>query len=568
MKVAGWIALMCLLLFACGASAEVTYTMDETSMSISYISPDVKTLTLPEGVEIENVKFESGVLTGSLRVIEFPEGMERVPYFSYRYNEDYEYLSGVEELVLPASMSEIRGIPAMYSGLQSIRMHPDNPHYTTVDGILYSKDGAGLVAYPAGREGAAFAVPEGVEWIGGAAFSENDRLKSISLPRTVTRLENYAFARCTALESISLPLLLTEIGNGAFAECITLREVVLPQSTIRVGGWAFEGCYKLKRIVIPNPDTVIPYGSINAVPTDIVVYAPKGSWAHRWARSCGWLWAEVGGTPVRTDGTRGAAVVVNNPEREDTLAMYSSASENSRHIAALENGTTLELLGWEGDWAQVVYGAEVGYVRAGKKPDYVLEDGRTARALAEGEVYRPPKDCLLVVMAPLTGLAETVEVRDISWPIELPDGIGERYARGYFWPSRDAPGFSFYDSDAEVIGVFGEWLFVRQTRYGYYGYVPPEDYWPVMVPVYSEAYGLDIVYNPDHRDRLNLRAEPSPSSRVLGKYYNGTQVEILSGSLDEDGWRPTDWVHVRISGQEGYVDWRFLRKESEWEFGF
>lgn len=52
-----------------------------------------------------------------------------------------------------------------------------------------------------------------------------------------------------------------------------------------------------------------------------------------------------------------------------------------------------------------------------------------------------------------------------------------------------------------------------------------------------------IVANPNPEDRLNLRVKPDETSKSLGKYYNGTRIQVLT-SVD------AKWVKVRI----GYTD--------------
>ncbi len=54
---------------------------------------------------------------------------------------------------------------------------------------------------------------------------------------------------------------------------------------------------------------------------------------------------------------------------------------------------------------------------------------------------------------------------------------------------------------------------------------------------------------------LNLRAEASANSEILGKYCWGTEVEILS----ENG----GWAHVSVGGQNGYMYTQYLGKGTE-----
>ena len=59
-----------------------------------------------------------------------------------------------------------------------------------------------------------------------------------------------------------------------------------------------------------------------------------------------------------------------------------------------------------------------------------------------------------------------------------------------------------------------------------------------------KTYG--IVIASDTRNRVNLRQTPSQNGKRLGRYFTGTQVEIL-GSQDE-------WYRVSVNGTEvGYM---------------
>lgn len=53
------------------------------------------------------------------------------------------------------------------------------------------------------------------------------------------------------------------------------------------------------------------------------------------------------------------------------------------------------------------------------------------------------------------------------------------------------------------------------------------------------------VHNPNPSDRLNLRAGPLIEALSIAKYGNGTAVQVLGDA--------GDWVHVRVSGNTGYM---------------
>ena len=103
----------------------------------------------------------------------------------------------------------------------------DHTLYQAIDGVLFSKDGKTLLAYPAGRMDEHYDVPAGVEHIWPYAFG-TDYLKTISLPIGLKTIGNGAFSDCGRLQSIAIPLTVTEIGDYAFWGCVSLELVSLP----------------------------------------------------------------------------------------------------------------------------------------------------------------------------------------------------------------------------------------------------------------------------------------------------------------------------------------------------
>ncbi|MDD3161070.1 MAG: leucine-rich repeat domain-containing protein, partial [Bacteroidales bacterium] len=81
-------------------------------------------------------------------------------------------------------------------GMKEIHVYPTNPKYTSVDGILFSKDRKTLIAYPMGRSGE-YTIPEGVTSIGWSAFEKCAGLTSIIIPNSVTEIGENAFSWCS-----------------------------------------------------------------------------------------------------------------------------------------------------------------------------------------------------------------------------------------------------------------------------------------------------------------------------------------------------------------------------------
>ena len=106
--------------------------------------------------------------------------------------------------------------------LRDITVDSANPQYSSVDGMLYSKDQTQLLVFPAGRPGDNQTIPEGTTSIAYHAFFRCRDLKRITIPEGVTSIENNAFTGCWRLISARVPVSLQSIGEDAFSSCFDL----------------------------------------------------------------------------------------------------------------------------------------------------------------------------------------------------------------------------------------------------------------------------------------------------------------------------------------------------------
>lgn len=128
------------------------------------------------------------------------------------------------------------------------------------DGVLFSKDGKTLIAFPHGKICDRYYIPEGTEKIEEAAFS-GARVRKIVMPDSVRTLCSQAFLDCDA-EEIVLSRGLVSIG--AFckdAQTISsqlsfsvfggakIKRLIIPASVKLIGKFAFFGCKNLSDVV-------------------------------------------------------------------------------------------------------------------------------------------------------------------------------------------------------------------------------------------------------------------------------------------------------------------------------
>lgn len=106
-------------------------------------------------------------------------------------------------LRLPASLSSFD--PAMLGckKLTDLTVSENNPNFSSVDGVLFSKDKTTLVYYLPTREDAEYTVPDGTKEIADKAFSENVSLTKVTLPASLERVGANAFSNCMSLETVS-----------------------------------------------------------------------------------------------------------------------------------------------------------------------------------------------------------------------------------------------------------------------------------------------------------------------------------------------------------------------------
>ena len=124
----------------------------------------------------------------------------------------------------------------------------ENVNYANVSGVLFNKDKTLLHAYPAGKAGANYVIPDSVTSIGNYAFAFCESLTSITIPDSVTSIGEGAFWKCTSLTSITIPDGVTSIGYAAFWNCNRLTGITIPDSVINIGIKTFYRCSSLNKV--------------------------------------------------------------------------------------------------------------------------------------------------------------------------------------------------------------------------------------------------------------------------------------------------------------------------------
>ena len=261
-------------------NSEFSYLVFDNSAIITDVSQYTGTLVIPEEIDGYPVVGISSLGYGKdFTSITVPDS---VRFLAVGWCADVET---VETITLGKSVGNIEyGMFRENTALREISVSADNPNYTSVDGVVYSKDMSTLVAYPLGKTGT-YTVPAETTNIDiltdriydqiSIAFAEDSRsyvtvdgvtytadMKKVmfcdpkksgayTMPDSVEQINDRAFADCNKLETVRVSQNVTDIVYGAFADCTALRSITLPDTVQSIGKQAFANCTSLQAFTFP-----------------------------------------------------------------------------------------------------------------------------------------------------------------------------------------------------------------------------------------------------------------------------------------------------------------------------
>ncbi len=198
----------------------------------------------------------------SLTDIDLPENL------GYIYYDAFRGCTSLTSVDLPRGAWLLPGAFSECTSLTAVNAHPESETYSSVDGVLFSKDKSTLHIYPAGKPAKTYTVPNTVTALNESAFYNCENLSTVILPSGLTEIGDYAFCLCSSLSSISLPNSLETIGSGAFSNS-GLVSIVIPDSVTEAGD--FTDCVNLKSVTLPEGIEYLPsfWGCVSLTEIDI-----------------------------------------------------------------------------------------------------------------------------------------------------------------------------------------------------------------------------------------------------------------------------------------------------------
>ncbi len=186
----------------------VTVSLSENINQFGYAvfrdCEELQNITLPRVKTIPEEMF-SGCI--ALKSFEIPEDVEEIG------KKAFYSCKALEELNIPASVT-IFGSDwfAGLTGLKAINFDEENTVYSSVDGVMFSKDKTQLVFYPGNLSNKRYVVPETTQKIISGAFGINPYLEEVVFQEGLIGIYDSMYG-LSALKKVYIPSSVTTITN-------------------------------------------------------------------------------------------------------------------------------------------------------------------------------------------------------------------------------------------------------------------------------------------------------------------------------------------------------------------
>ncbi|YCM45741.1 leucine-rich repeat domain-containing protein [Verrucomicrobiaceae bacterium 227] len=185
----------------------------------------------------------------SLESVSIGNALTSIPPYLFRS------CTSLTSVSIPDSVTSIGSYA--FSGcksLTSIDTGSLSSSYSSLDGVLFSKDRTTLIRFPEGKSGK-YLILKSVTSINSHAFKGCAGLTSVSIPESVASIDSSVFFGCTSLAFVSIPESVTSLGFDAFRSCTSLTSISIPDSVTSISLQAFFGCTGLTSVAIPDSVT-------------------------------------------------------------------------------------------------------------------------------------------------------------------------------------------------------------------------------------------------------------------------------------------------------------------------
>jgi hypothetical protein len=136
------------------------------------------------------------------------------------------------------------------NGLQDFQVDSDNLFFSSIEGVLFSKNMERLLRYPVMNPRIQYLIPNGVITIDEYAFAKAIYLEEVIMSSSIVEAKKGSFMMTSSLLQITLSENLIVISEEMFSYAMKLQEIVIPNKVIMIDAYAFENCYQLQTVTI------------------------------------------------------------------------------------------------------------------------------------------------------------------------------------------------------------------------------------------------------------------------------------------------------------------------------
>lgn len=292
----------------------------------------LKTVVLPKNlVTINDYAFYN---CNNLQDVTFPTTLRTIGQYAF------SYCYAIENVIIPEGVTSI-GYRAFY-----------NSTSTTWNETTQQNEYAAKMK--------TLSLPSTLTTMGNYAFAYNPNLQTVTFAEGITTISNYAFRYCYSLSELNLPNSLQSIGNYAFQYAQQLAAVTLPEGLQSIGNLAFGECQNLKTITCKN---LVPLGLSNYVigssyDSQCTLYVPAVA-VNAYKVADYWMYFQIQGTDIMPEN-----IVVTSPTNFDWPATVgtdykpnvridrqpSSTSEGAYGNLTMNGSTTVSMNNFSIKW--------------------------------------------------------------------------------------------------------------------------------------------------------------------------------------------------------------------------
>ena len=232
-------------------------------------NPTLTEVKFAENSKLETIDAYAFSGQTKLKEILLPDSLKEIGY------QAFVGCCGLTEVTIPVNVNTIVGgnpinsnfIPGEKMNISKIKVDSNNQYFKSVDGVLFTKDGKTIIAYPAGKAGEKYEIPPTVNTIAESAFDGCHKLNSVTVPEGVESIPYHAFYNTSLLE-IRLPKSISTIDEFAFEKTRLLTVYGVLGSYAEE--YARENNYKFKDVGLDSSDSVTDIPESTVVSTTVI----------------------------------------------------------------------------------------------------------------------------------------------------------------------------------------------------------------------------------------------------------------------------------------------------------